>query len=275
MANALIYSSTDWVVKRPGFHGSSDDQALHFTFYADVMKPSRMPFLNRDRITSEMTVPVILLASNSPRRRELLALTGWGFITHPVNIDETPLPGELPPDYVLRLAEGKARAAAALTGSGMLVFGSDTTVADGTDILGKPLDAKDAAAMLTRLRGHSHTVYTALALFRPETGELYSDLCATLVPMRNYSDDEMIRYVQSGDPLDKAGAYAIQHVGFHPVEHLAGCFASVMGLPLCHLVRLMCKAGISPAADVPAACQSTLQYACVIHEAVLAGEKVG
>jgi len=222
----------------------------------------------------------LLLASNSPRRRELLGLTGWEFRIRPAVIDETPLPDEEPGAYVRRLAEGKALAAGSLAQPGEIVLGADTTVADGSLILGKPADAAEAAEMLRRLRGREHRVFTAVALYDPRGGRLLSDLCATHVPMRDYTDEEIERYVASGDPLDKAGAYAIQHPEFQPVTALRGCFASVMGLPLCHLQRLLVRFGLDPRAelpkaDLPRACQAALQYDCSIFPAVLRGEDVG
>jgi predicted house-cleaning NTP pyrophosphatase (Maf/HAM1 superfamily) len=93
--------------------------------------------------------------------------------------------------------------------------------------------------------------------------------------MRNYSDAEIEAYVQTGDPLDKAGAYAIQHPRFQPVERMEGCFASVMGLPMCHLVRVMRQFGLAPAADVPAECQASLAYQCPVFPAILRGEPAG
>ncbi len=105
--------------------------------------------------------------------------------------------------------------------------------------------------------------------------QLITDLCVTDVPMRNYSDEEIEAYVLSGDPLDKAGAYAIQHREFHPVENMKGCYASVMGLPLCHLIRVLQRMGVYPGADIPAACQSLLQYQCPVSPAILRGELVG
>jgi septum formation protein len=102
-----------------------------------------------------------------------------------------------------------------------------------------------------------------------------TDLCVTEVPMRDYSDQEIEAYVQTGDPLDKAGAYAIQHPDFQPVDDLSGCFASVMGLPVCHLVRSLRKLDIPPRADVPTNCQSLLNYQCPVYRAVLRGEQVG
>jgi len=219
--------------------------------------------------------PTLVLASNSPRRRELLGLGGWEFAVRPADVDESPLPGEAPGDYVLRLARSKAAACAAGARPGEVVLAADTTVAVDGDILGKPGDAAEAAGMLERLRGRKHQVYTGLAILRPADGKLVTDLCVTDVPMRAYRDDEVQAYVASGDPLDKAGAYAIQHPGFHPVEKLTGCYASVMGLPLCHLVRSLDKLGIPPLLDVPAGCQSALNYPCPISAAVLRGETAG
>ncbi|KAF0107565.1 MAG: septum formation protein [Anaerolineaceae bacterium] len=222
------------------------------------------------------TAPLVL-ASNSPRRRELLALGGWTFTVRPADVDESPLPGEAPGTCVLRLAESKAEAC-----PGGTVIAADTTVAIDGVMLGKPRDAAEAVEMLRRLRGRRHTVHTGLGV--KQGGLLLTDLCATGVPMRPYSDEEIDAYVASGDPLDKAGAYAIQHAGFHPVpcsnrdyhvEKFSGCYASVMGLPLCHLVRTLRKMGIVPLADVPAACQARLQYDCPIHSAVLNGETIG
>jgi len=171
---------------------------------------------------------------------------------------------------VLRLAEGKARAVAAQVPADSLVIAADTTVADGPDILGKPEDEQQAVEMLTRLRGHLHQVYTAVAILRAADGMLLLDVCVTDVPMRDYSQAEIAAYVATGDPLDKAGAYAIQHDGFHPVEHLEGCYANVVGLPLCHLVRLLRRLGMEPQADVPAACQAALKYECPVYAAILA-----
>jgi len=225
---------------------------------------------------------MLVLASNSPRRRQLLSLGGWEFNVCAAEVDETPLPSEEPPAYVCRLAESKARAAAAAN-YGDLILAADTTVVDelappGSKILGKPSDEADARRMLRSLRGRVHQVYTALALYRPEDGSLLTDLCCTDVPMRDYSDAEIETYIASGDPLDKAGAYAIQHAGFHPVEDLQGCFANVMGLPLCHLLRLLRKLNIQPQtqpkADLPQACQAELGYDCPVFGAILRGEPV-
>jgi len=212
--------------------------------------------------------PLLVLASNSPRRRQLLALADWTFTVIVANVDESQRPqGESPAEYVLRLAETKARAIQA--SADQIVLAADTAVVDGTAILGKPVDELEAFAMLRRLRGHTHQVYTGVALLRLSDGLLLKELSVTDVPMRNYSDEEIHAYVQTGDPLDKAGAYAIQHPHFRPVADMQGCYASVMGLPLCHIVRLMRRLEVSPRADVPVQCQTLLEYQCPVSQAIL------
>jgi septum formation protein len=221
------------------------------------------------------TKPLILLASTSPRRRRLIDLGGWMFSVSVSDVDESLSPGEAPADYVLRLAEAKARIAAEKAKPDHVIVGSDTTVVEGGDILGKPANVQEATAMLKRLRGHAHQVYTGIAVLRMNDGQLLTDLCVTDVPMRDYSDAEIEAYVQTGDPLDKAGAYAIQHPDFQPVENMQGCFASVMGLPMCHLVRTLRKLGVPPLADVPAGCQTMLHYQCSVYRPILRGEQLG
>ena len=209
----------------------------------------------------------VILASNSPRRRQLLGLTGLDFQVLPADVDETPFNGESASSYVQRLAASKAQVVAAQVDPETLIIAADTTVVDGNQILGKPVDNGDAARMLWQLRGRSHQVYTAIALL--QNGKLLVECCGTDVPMRSYSDTEMQVYIESGDPLDKAGAYAIQHPGFHPVDNLQGCYANVVGLPLCHLVRALRKFDIELVDSLPMSCQSELGYECPIYEAVL------
>jgi len=219
--------------------------------------------------------PVLVLASTSPRRRELLTLGGWQFITQVADVDESQLPGELPASYVLRLAENKARACTKFAHKDQTILAADTTVVAGKVILGKPKDKAEAVEMLKNLRGRHHQVLTGVAALRLSDETLVTDLCITDVPMRAYSDEEIDAYVATGDPLDKAGAYGIQNPGFHPVEGLRGCYASVMGLPLCHVTRSLRKLGIVPSTDIAAECQSTLIYVCPISAAVLGGEMIG
>lgn len=211
----------------------------------------------------------LILASGSPRRRDLLRLFNLAFVTTSTDIDETPLPGESAADYTLRLSQEKARAACESAACDGLVLAADTTVADGDTILGKPADADDARAMLRQLRGRAHQVYTAITLADTATGRSVTEICATDVPMRHYSDAEIETYITSGDPFDKAGSYAIQNPDFRPVVSLSGCYANVMGLPLCHLVRALRVFGIEPSADIPQACQRETGYACGAFGAIL------
>ncbi len=214
----------------------------------------------------------LILASNSPRRRQLFSLAGWHFQVIVADVDETPFRNESPREYVVRLAHAKVAAIQPRAGSDAVIVGSDTTVVLDGSILGKPDDEADAERMLKRLRGRTHQVYTALALHNMRSGQTLTELSITDVPMRKYSDDEIAAYIRSGDPMDKAGAYAIQHSEFQPVESMRGCYASVMGLPLCHLVRALKRFEVVPAADVPAACQSSLKYECPVSSAILRGE---
>ncbi len=230
----------------------------------------------------------LLLASQSPRRRELIALLGIDFDVASADVDESILPNETPANYVTRLAEAKAIPHPSLppkgegtvlpsgrVRGGRIIIGSDTAVVDAGEILGKPRDAREAESMLRQLRGRTHQVYTAIAVWDETSKKMISELSISDVPMRAYSDAEMLSYIETGDPLDKAGAYAIQHPEFHPVEEFEGCFASVMGLPLCKLARSLKKIGVDVDAEMPQRCQSSLDYECTISEAVLRGENLG
>jgi MAF protein len=217
-----------------------------------------------------MDFPKIILASSSPRRRQLLALSGEPFDVEAADINEDVLPNEEPQAYVSRLAAEKARVVAERhDGEDVIVIAADTTVVSDGEIIGKPVDAVDAERILRRLRGRSHPVYTGLQIVCTRDGATLSDLATTQVPMRNYSDAEMSSYIASGDPMDKAGAYAIQHAEFHPVENLAGCFANVAGLPLCHLLRNLRKWDLDFEVDLPAACQRHLNYECPVTDKIL------
>ena len=233
------------------------------------------PPVDYDRITPVSEKTVLILASNSPRRQQLLALGGWMFHVQPAEVDESLKPGEAAGDYVLRLAKAKARACAQSAHSDQVIVAADTTVVLGDEVLGKPADLAEAARMLARLRGRTHQVYTGLAVLRMADKRLRTDLCITDVPMRDYSDEEINAYVATGDPLDKAGAYAIQHPKFQPVAEMKGCFASVMGLPLCHLVRTMRRFDLAPGQDAAVRCQAFLDYTCPVNRRILRGEKIG
>ena len=214
----------------------------------------------------------LILASNSPRRKELLRLSGWSFRILPADVDETPRDAEAADRYVLRLAQEKARAVAGQARPGEWIVAADTTVADEALILGKPQDADEAMSMLLGLRGRVHQVYTAVAVFDPHSGRMRTELAATNVPMRSYTHQEVQAYIATGDPFDKAGSYAIQHPEFRPVEALSGCYANVVGLPLCHLARALQSFGLPTVPDLPLRCQAYLQYDCTVYSQVQEGE---
>lgn len=183
----------------------------------------------------------LVLASASPRRRELLALSGLEFEVRPAPVPEVPRPAESAGDYVQRLSHEKAQAAARLAPPGALVVGADTEVVLGQQIIGKPTDPDHAFVLLQQLRGRTHLVLTGLTVLDTASGLRLTDLVSARVPMRAYTDDEIEAYVATGNPLDKAGAYAIQFGPFQPVDlnHFQDCFANVMGLPVCRLLRLI------------------------------------
>ncbi len=206
--------------------------------------------------------PHLILASGSPRRRELIELLGLPVRATAAQIEEYADPAESPAEMVLRLARAKARAVAA-SHPNAPVLGCDTAVAFEGRVLGKPADAGEAHAMLARLRGRTHAVYTGVVLLR--AGEEVGQVAETAVAMRRYSDAEVAAYIASGDPFDKAGAYAIQHPTFDPVARWRGCYANVVGLPLCHVTRALRAWGVAPPADVPAACQAHTGQQCRVY----------
>jgi septum formation protein len=195
-----------------------------------------------------MSAPSLYLASASPRRRDLLAQIGVECRSLPVNLDESPLPGELPAPYVTRLALDKARAARTLLdGKGVadpvLVLAADTAVVVAGEILGKPRDAADAAVMLRRLGGREHRVLTGVALIGPGALERVG-LNESRVRMRPITEAEIAAYWATGEPADKAGAYGIQGRGALFIEAIAGSYSGVMGLPLFETAALLAAAGL-------------------------------
>ena len=215
------------------------------------------------------------LASNSPRRREMLAWVDWELEASAANIDESRHAEESAREYVIRLAEEKAGYPIPEAGSDDVVIAADTTVVLDEEILGKPVDEREAFEMLSRLRAREHWVMTAIAVRSGATEHVYCDICRTCVQMREYTDEEIKQYIASGDPMDKAGGYAIQSTTFHPVVNLNGCFASVMGMPLCHLERTLIKFSIYKPSGLALVCQNHLKYNCSITDRVMSGEDVG
>jgi MAF protein len=223
----------------------------------------------------DMNASEWILASNSPRRRELLGLFQQPFRVIPANVDESLLSGESALEYVSRLAALKAAEIGKLHPQAGLILAADTTVVVDAEILGKPVDLPDARRMLLQLRGRTHQVYTAISIFSAAQQMQHLYVCCTQVPMRFYADQELDDYLTSRDPLDKAGAYAIQNSKFHPVENFCGCYASVMGLPLCHFAYGLRDFVHDPILNIAAACQNHLQYQCPIYQRILQGEQLG
>ncbi|HEY4387709.1 MAG TPA: Maf family protein [Ktedonobacteraceae bacterium] len=202
-----------------------------------------------------MTQSPLLLASASPRRRQLIKQLGLPVELVVAPIDEDALQAHYQ-GSVEQFAEWTARhkAVAALDlpeARGRLVIGADTTVVLDDEILGKPRDPAHAYELLAKLRGRWHKVITAVVVAGLQDNELQvvSESCSTPVLMRPYSDAEVEAYIATGDPLDKAGAYGIQHPQFQPTERIAGCYLNVVGLPLCTLTRLLAQFNCAP--DAP------------------------
>ena len=190
----------------------------------------------------------VVLASGSPRRRQLLGDTGLAFVVRPSDVDETPRPGEAPIELVRRLAVDKAETAlAATTEPDVVVLAADTLVATDGVVLGKPIDAADATRMLRLLSGTRHPVHTAVAVAQRADGTAASvtvEVTTTWVTMAPLTGDDIATYVATGDPMDKAGAYAIQQIGDRFVQRIDGPFDNVVGLPMATVRRLLAEAGI-------------------------------
>lgn len=186
-----------------------------------------------------MIRPVVILASASPRRRELLSLVGIPHEVRPSNIDESPFDGEQPREHAERLAREKA---AVVEARDAIVIGSDTIVVVDGDVLGKPRDEAHAMEMLRRLSGRSHVVMTGVAV--RWRGRIASSVEEVGVTFRELSDDEISRYVATREPMDKAGAYGIQGYGATIVERVDGDYFAVMGLALGTLIALCRELGL-------------------------------
>lgn len=183
--------------------------------------------------------PVVVLASASPRRAELLALLGLDMSTRATNLDEDAIAGDLPPaEAVVRLAHAKARAAAPMFPDGRLRLGADTVVVADGEMLGQPADDADARRMLRRQSGATVDVVTGVAVLRPNGG-LRTELVTTEVDVRRLSDDEIDTYVASGAPAGKAGAIEAQDRAAAFVTGVRGCWTNVLGLPVCTVARML------------------------------------
>ena len=208
------------------------------------------------------TSPRLILASSSPRRRQILALLGVPYEVLVAAVAEQPLPGEGPEAAARRVALAKAQAAAARRGTGVVVGADTIVVLDGL-ILGKPVDAGEATRMLRALRGRCHAVITGVAVLNLDTCHQEVSAPTTEVCMRRYSEAEIAAYVAGGEPFDKAGAYAVQSAIFHPAATVRGCYLNVVGLPLCAVVASLCAVGFAVPPLAPArladVCRSCLR----------------
>ncbi|NQS76395.1 MAG: septum formation inhibitor Maf [Peptococcaceae bacterium] len=189
----------------------------------------------------------LVLASSSPRRAELLRQIGLNFEIITSDVDETLLPGLSPPEQVEYLARKKAEAVAREVNSGIdgIVIAADTIVVWQEQILGKPLDGEEAFAILSRLQGSAHDVFTGIALVDTHTGGVLTGHEQTRVFLRAIEEDEIRRYIDSGEPLDKAGAYGVQGLAAIFIERLEGCYTNVVGLPLARLSLMFKKFGFN------------------------------
>ncbi|MEO8383564.1 MAG: Maf family protein [Acidobacteriota bacterium] len=189
-----------------------------------------------------------ILASASPRRRELLGSIGLDFDVLPSHVPEVRQERESPEAYVARLSRDKA-AALASEHPGRWVIAADTTVLLGEELLEKPQDAADAARMLATIAGHTHIVYTGVTLENTERGWRETRVAESEVRMLPLSAQEIEWYVATGEPLDKAGAYAVQGIGAMFIESIHGSYSNVVGLPLATLYSMLKKAGVDPLAN--------------------------
>jgi MAF protein len=193
---------------------------------------------------------------------------GLPFIIRVADVDERSQPSERPQELVGRLSRDKALHVAAEHPQAT-VIGADTIVTLDGELLGKPASPSEATEMLVRLRNRPHQVYSGVTVVSPHSGA-QTVVVESTVWMRDYSDDEIARYVAGGSPLDKAGAYGIQDASMSPVARLEGCYASVMGLPLCALTELLARCGQLEAVDVPdvcrAACRAVTDVSCCAGE---------
>lgn len=194
----------------------------------------------------------LILASSSPRRRELLEQLSLSFIVQTSSVDESQITLTEPEHLVMELALLKARSVAATSFSSAVIIGADTVVAVDGDILGKPRDRADAIAMLKRLSGRKHQVFTGISLVEQRNGQIErvsTDYRQTDVWMRPLSTAEIYWYVDTGEPMDKAGAYGIQGLGASLVERIAGCYFNVVGLSFSLLIQLFQQFGYELVTD--------------------------
>lgn len=216
-----------------------------------------------------------ILASQSPRRQMLVSLLGYPVSVMVADADEASVTHPDPAVNVVKTAVLKANIIAAqLQADDRIIIAADTTVALADQLLGKPRDAAEATWMLQSLRNRSHHVHTGFVLLDLRTGIWLKQVATAVVTMRDYSDEEIAAYVASGNPFDKAGAYAIQHPVFKPAVHLEGCYTAVMGLPVCDLILALAELNLPRQADLTAVYNAHqvagFDFPCPVYEQYLA-----
>jgi len=206
--------------------------------FASLSNPAA--FVKSEHMPKTDADPNLILASKSPRRRYLLKQAGLSFMVIPGNFDESTVPMSSPPEYVRKLAEAKAIDVARQHPNSW-VIGADTMVSIGDRILGKPVSDNDARGMLQRLSDRTHQVYTGYCICRRSENRLYSDTVKTDVRFKALTADEIAWYIQTREPFDKAGAYAIQGLGTFLVKSINGSYTNVVGLPICEVVEFLIR----------------------------------
>ncbi len=211
----------------------------------------------------------LILASGSPRRRQLIRLFGRPVVFCTADVDELSITTPDPAQNAIDTALLKATAVAP-DYPDSIVVGADTNVAFGDLILGKPHDEDHAFDTLSMLRGRQHHVHTGLAVINTTTGQTETAVCTTVVQMRPYSDAEIGAYIATGDPMDKAGAYGIQHPVHQLVADLAGCYVNVVGLPVCALTAALAAVGLQIERDLETVCADHHHFAADIFGRMMA-----
>ena len=215
----------------------------------------------------------LILASQSPRRQQLIQLLGYPVVVQVADVDESSV---MEPDPAVNAVETAVLKATTIAHrlhnqqERAFIVAADTIVALDGGMLGKPVDAAAAAHMLAVLRSRQHEVHTGLVVLDVRSGQMVQRVNTAVVTMRNYTDAEIAAYIASGDPLDKAGGYAIQHPVFQPVADMVGCYLAVMGLSICELVRVLDELNVPRRVDLTAVHAAhhlaNLEYPCPIYQ---------
>jgi len=185
----------------------------------------------------------LILASSSPRRRELLKMLGIAFEVIPSHIEEEEIDGESPREHVARLSQAKAKEVGRTVKKDRWILGADTIVFIDGEVLGKPQTGAEANCMLKKLSGREHTVMTGFFIYHPELNQSAGTVVESKVAIKKLTDNEIEGYIKTGEPFDKAGAYAVQGIGMFMIEKVFGSHTNVIGLPVCEVVSALKRLG--------------------------------